>query len=145
MELLKSLTGTDMLHVPYKGSGPVTIDLLSGQIHATSASASSQLPHIKSGKLRALAVTGPTRSKVLPDVPTLAECGYPEATAVSWYGLHAPVGTPPAVVEKLAEALRAVTEDEEVLARLSAVGAEAAYLDLFAEGQLIKNNSVLGS
>ncbi|MPZ46966.1 MAG: hypothetical protein GEV05_27095 [Betaproteobacteria bacterium] len=101
MELLKSITGTDMLHVPYKGSGPVTIALLSGQIDTASASVTSQLPYIKSGKLRTLAVTSAKRSPQLPDVPTVIESGVPGYEVTIWYGMFVPAGVSQHIISRL--------------------------------------------
>jgi tripartite-type tricarboxylate transporter receptor subunit TctC len=84
---------------------------------------------VKEGQLVALANTAEQRSAVLPDVPTLAEAGYPEATSVSWFGLHAPAGTPAPVLEKVAAAVKAATADPDVNAKITALGAEVAYLD----------------
>lgn len=121
--------GIKLLRIGYKGGVSYIPDLISGTLAMSVAPMNVILKLVEDGRLVALANTSDRRSPMLPDVPTLAECGYPEATAVSWYGLHAPVGTPTAVVEKLAQALRMAIEDKEVEARLSSVGAEAAYLD----------------
>jgi len=126
MELLKSMTGTDMLHVPYKGSGPVTIDLLSGQIHTTSASASSQLPHIKAGRLRALAVTSAKRITQLPDVPTVIESGFPGYEVTIWYGMFAPVGVPRQVITRLNTELVRLLDTPALKTRLAQTGIDAA-------------------
>jgi tripartite-type tricarboxylate transporter receptor subunit TctC len=85
-------------------------------------------PHVKSGKLRALATTSPTRSAQLPDVPTMAESGYPEATVISWYGLHAPTTTPAAALRKLDAAIKAAVQKADTQSRLVSAGGEAAYL-----------------
>ena len=126
MELLKSLTGTDMLHVPYKGSGPVTIDLMSGQIHATSASVSSQLPYIKAGKLRPLAVTSARRSPQLPDVPTVIESGVPGYEVTIWYGLFVPAGVPQRIVTRLNTELVKVLDTAILRERMANAGIDAS-------------------
>lgn len=100
-ELFKMETGTDILHVPYRGSGPAVADLLGGQVDSMFDNLPSSLPHIQAGKLRALGVTSPERAPFLPDVPTLDELGLKGFSVQSWFGLMAPAGTPPAVVEKL--------------------------------------------
>jgi tripartite-type tricarboxylate transporter receptor subunit TctC len=148
MELLKSLTGTDMLHVPYKGSGPVTIDLLSGQIHTTSASASSQLPHIKSGKLRALAVTSAKRSPQLPDVPTVIESGVPGYEVTIWYGLFVPAGVPQRIISRLNAELVKVLGTPALEQRMANVGIDAvsstpAELGGFVKAEIAKWTQVV--
>ncbi len=103
-ELFKSLTGTFMVHLPYRGSGPALIDLMGGQVDVMFDNLPSSLPHIKSGKLKALAVTSSLRSGALPDVPTVAESGVPELKsyeASSWFGLLAPAGTPADIVNRV--------------------------------------------
>jgi tripartite-type tricarboxylate transporter receptor subunit TctC len=94
----------NMVHVPYKGSAPQTTDLLGGQVPMGFTQLASAVPHLKEGKLRAFAVTGPKRSRFLPDVPTLAELGHPDLTTTIWFGLFAPADTPPATLQ----AIRAV-------------------------------------
>ena len=100
-ELFKHLTGTDMVHVPYKGSGAMMIDLIGGQIQIGIPSAISGMPHVRSGKLRALAVTTEKRSPLMPELPTVAEAGVPGFSIVSWYGIVAPAGTPAGIIRKL--------------------------------------------
>ncbi len=148
MELLKSLTGTDMLHVPYKGSGPVTIDLLSGQIHTTSASVSSQLPHIKSGKLRPLAVSSAVRSTQLPDVPTVIESGVPGYEVTIWYGLFVPAGVPRPIIGRLhAELVKAlatpILKQRMANAGIDAVSSTPAELDAFVKAEIAKWTKVV--
>lgn len=116
MEYLKLVTGMFITHIPYRGTGPQLTDLLAGRTQAASAGLPALAPHIKAGRLRAIAVGAPTRLKSLPDVPTVAEMGYKDFETSQWYGILAPAGTPPAVVKKIQEesykALRsnAVTE-----------------------------------
>ena len=103
-ELFKTLTGTFMLHLPYRGSGPALIDLMGGNVDLMFDNLPSSLPHIKSGRLKALAVTSGQRSAALPDLPTIAEAGGPalkDYEASSWFGLLAPAGTPAEVVNRL--------------------------------------------
>jgi tripartite-type tricarboxylate transporter receptor subunit TctC len=100
-EYLKFVTGIDIVHVPYKGTGPMLQDLLGGRLDATSAGTPALLPHIKTGKLRAIAVGTPQRIPALPDVPTVAELGYKDFETSQWYGIIAPKGTPREIVAKL--------------------------------------------
>ena len=95
------MTGMKMNHIPYRGSGQATTDLIGGQVQMSMPGMAGMLGHIRSGKLRALAVTGARRSPQLPDVPTVAEAGVPGYEAGNWIGIVAPAGTPPDIVEKL--------------------------------------------
>jgi tripartite-type tricarboxylate transporter receptor subunit TctC len=100
MTLLQQAAGIQLVHVPYKGGGPMTTDVLGGQIELAIASVAQQGPHVRGGKLRALAVTGDKRSHVLPDVPALAEQGFPGFSALAWWGIFAPAGTPRPIIDK---------------------------------------------
>jgi tripartite-type tricarboxylate transporter receptor subunit TctC len=100
MTLLGQAAGIKLVHVPYKGGGPMTQDVLGGQIELGIASVAQQGPHVKGGKLRAIAITGEKRSPVMPDVPTLAEQGFPGFSAYAWWGIFAPAGIPGPVLEK---------------------------------------------
>ena len=111
MELLKSQAGIPMTHVPYKGAGSAVTDLMSGQVHLAWNNLSSNLDHIKSGKLRALAVAAPTRVPQLPDVPTFEELKLPDLNLTSWTGLAAPAKTPDAIIQRLYAAMRQVLDD----------------------------------
>jgi len=125
MELFKAATGTDMLHVPYKGSGPAVTELLAGQVQLMFNPPSPLLPHVKSGKLRALAVGNATRSPALPDLPTVAEAGVPGFESAPWTGLFAPAQTPRPIVLKLSAQLTKLLADPELRERLLAQGSEA--------------------
>ncbi len=118
-ELFKTRTGTDMVHVPYKGTAPALTELLSGRIDLMFSNALEVLPHIQSGKLRALAVTSRTRMALLPDVPTLAESGIADAEAYSFFALVAPRGTPVEVVNRLHAAIARAQALPEVKQRLT--------------------------
>jgi tripartite-type tricarboxylate transporter receptor subunit TctC len=106
--------GTKLIHVPYKGSAGALTDLLSGQIKSMFGDLLVVLPQIRAGKINALAVTSKDRNPLLPDVPTMAEAGLPGFEVLSWQGLFAPAGTPPAVVERLSKEVRAVMESKDV-------------------------------
>lgn len=97
-------TGTDILHVPYRGSGPAVADLLGGRVDSMFDNLPSSLPHVQAGKLRAIGVTSPQRLPAVPEVPTLAESGLPGFDVESWFGLMAPAGTPQPVIERLNQA-----------------------------------------
>ena len=123
-ELLNQLAGMKMTHVAYKGSGQAVTDLLGGHIQLMFSGFSSVMPHIKSGKLRPLAQTGEKRSPALPDVPTIAESGFPKFEATAWYGVHAPAKTPKPIVNRLnAEFVKALRMPD-VKERLNALGFE---------------------
>jgi tripartite-type tricarboxylate transporter receptor subunit TctC len=123
-ELFKSVTGAPITHVPYKGSGPAVADLIGGRVQIMFDGAPSLIAHIRSGKLRALAAASPGRNRLLPEVPTFAELGYPKIAVSLWYGLLAPAATPGVVVEKLNREVVKVLELPEVRERLLAQGAE---------------------
>lgn len=123
-ESFKLAAQVQMQHVPYKGSSPALTDLMGGQIQLMFDSMPSAMPFIKSGKLRAIAVTTPKRSNALPDVPTVAESGLPGFNISTWYGLWAPRSTPPAIVEKLAASAAAVLKRPDVRQQYADMGAE---------------------
>jgi tripartite-type tricarboxylate transporter receptor subunit TctC len=111
--MFESMSATRMTHVPYKGLAPALLDLLSGQVQAMFSSVVAILPHVQAGKLRALAVTGEKRLALIPDVPTIAEAGVPGYQAGSWYGILAPAGTAPEIIQKLnAEIVKAIQQPE---------------------------------
>jgi tripartite-type tricarboxylate transporter receptor subunit TctC len=118
-ELFKSLTQTDMVHVPYRGSGPALNDVIAGQVNAQFDNLPSSMPHIQAGKLRALAIAAPKRLPALPDVPTFAEGGLPEMDNMAWYGLVAPAGTPQAVIDRIHDATVKALKDPKIAQRLA--------------------------
>jgi len=137
-ELFKLMAGVNILHVPFKGGGPAMIDVVGGHNKIMFSSLVQTTPHIKAGKLRALGVGGLKRNAVLPDVPTVDEAGVPGYEAVNWWGIVAPAGVPPAIVERLHKEITAVQNSAEVKTVLEREGAQtmpmstgefAAYID----------------
>ncbi len=136
-ELYKVMTGTQMVHVPYKGSALAVTDLMGGQVQIMFDNAPTSLPFVKSGKLKALAVTGTQRMSALPDVPTMEEAGLPGFVTGSWFGLFAPAGTPREIVSKVSDAVMAAMRRPEFREQLVHAGAEpdpkpAAEFQVFA-------------
>jgi tripartite-type tricarboxylate transporter receptor subunit TctC len=127
-ELFQQMTGTKLIHVPYKGAAPATVDLLSGQIDLGILNAPPLLEHIKTGSLRALGVASLKRSNQLPDVPTLDELGLKGFNVVTWYGIAVPAGTPRPIVDKLAETFSKSLAMPEVKNKLAAQGVETFFL-----------------
>jgi tripartite-type tricarboxylate transporter receptor subunit TctC len=120
-ELFKMMAGVDLVHVPYRGTGPALTDLLGGQVQVNFPAMASSIEYIRTGKLRALAVTTATRSEALPDVPTVGEV-VPGYEASAWYGVGAPRGTPTEVIEKLSHEINAALADPEMKARFADLG-----------------------
>jgi tripartite-type tricarboxylate transporter receptor subunit TctC len=121
-ELFKMMTGINMVHVPYRGSAPALTDMISGQVQVMFDNIPTSLPHIRAGKLRALAVTSAARSDLLPGVPTVAEF-IPGYEASAWYGLGVPRGTPPEIIEKLNKTANAILAEPAVKTRFAELGA----------------------
>jgi tripartite-type tricarboxylate transporter receptor subunit TctC len=124
-EMLKYQAGIDITHVPYKGAGPALVDLLGGQVTMMVDNLPSSMPYIKSGKLRALAVTGKVRSPELPEVPTMMEAGFKDFEVTAWFGIFVPAKTPPEAINKLYAALKKVLAMPEVKARMTELGGYA--------------------
>ncbi|KWR82113.1 Bug family tripartite tricarboxylate transporter substrate binding protein [Cupriavidus sp. IDO] len=124
-ELLRSMTGTDIVHVPYKGGAPMMTDLIAGQIQMAVETSPSAAPHVRSGKLRALAVTTAKRSPAYPGVPTLDESGIKGYEVTTWYALMAPRGTPEAVTRRLGTELAKALQQPDVLKRFEEQGVTA--------------------
>ena len=122
-EMFKMMTGVDMVHVPYRGQGPALSDLLGGQVQILFAAAPGTADHVKTGKLRALAVTTATRMPDLPEVPTVADT-VPGYEASQWYGFAAPKNTPAEIVEKLNKEINAAIADPGMKAKLAAIGGD---------------------
>lgn len=141
IELLRMRTGIDVVHVPYKGGGPALTDLLGGHVDAIVGDPVTMLPHIQSGKLRALAFAGPKRSAALPNVPTTAEAGLPDFQVRIWHGVLAPAGVSPEIAKKLADAVHSATLDPAVQAALAKMGAEPGEETLDDFGKVIEAES----
>ena len=128
LELLKSMTGIDVVHVPYKGGAPAIVDTIAGQVQLSFTNVTTATPHLRSGKLKAIAVGSAKRSVVVPEVPTIAESGVPGFEYGIWYGLFAPARTPQPIVDKLSAQLQKTLASPEVSRQLLAQGAEPAYM-----------------
>ena len=125
-ELLRVMTGIDLVHVPYKGTGPALTAMLGGEIHIQLIGISSVVPHMKSGRMRALAVSGAKRSSAAPEVPTVAESGVPGYEFDVWYGMLFPAGTPRAIVGKANAEINRVLKSPALAQRFAAIGLEPA-------------------
>ena len=124
VELFNSMAGTKMVHVPYKGAAPATIDLVAGHVSVMFNNLISAVPNVQAGRLRALAVTGATRTAALPQVPTIAEAGVPGYEASTWYAMFAPAALPAPLVQRLHKDVAAAVKSPEVAKQLAAVGIE---------------------
>ncbi|GAA0836353.1 tripartite tricarboxylate transporter substrate binding protein [Cupriavidus pauculus] len=136
-ELFDSMAGVRMTHVPYKGSAPALTDVMAGQATVMFDTMLSAMPFVRDGKLRALAITGATRSPAAPDVPTMAQAGLPGYEATAWNALLVPAGTPAAVQSRLSEALKAVLNQDDVRARFASQGFAATWTSPADTGQFI--------
>lgn len=138
-ELFKSVTGANMVHVPYKGTGPALTDLIGGHVQAQFGGVTSMIPLAKSGKLKALGVTSLKRSRLLPDLPTVAESGYPGFEVTGWYSIMAPAGTPAAIVLALNREITRILNMPEIQEKFATDGAETVpgtptqFRDAFAK------------
>jgi len=137
--MFASMTGVDMVHVPYKGLSPALSDLLSGQVQLMFSSVVAIVPHVKAGKLRALAVSSRERLSLLPDLPTIAEAGVPGYETSSWYGILAPAGTPAEIVTRLNAALVKVVSQPDVRQALAQEGADPVGNSPAAFGAFIRS------
>jgi tripartite-type tricarboxylate transporter receptor subunit TctC len=123
-EVFKAVAGIDLLHVAYKGGGPALTDLIAGRVHVMLDTAASAMPHVRGGKLRALALSAPKRSPEYPELPTFAEAGLPQYDTNAWYSMHAPAGTPAEVVRRLNAELVAILKEPDILARFKQLSTE---------------------
>src|SRR3979411_622606 len=139
-ELFKMLTGTNMVHVPYRGGAPALTDLIAGQVHVMFDNIPTCAEHVKSGKLRGLAVTSTTRSEVLPDLPTVADF-LPGYEASAWYGIVAPKNTPPEIIERLNKAVNEILADPKAKARFAEPGAFLLPGSAVDFGKLLANET----
>jgi tripartite-type tricarboxylate transporter receptor subunit TctC len=138
-ELLFSHTGLQMVQVRYPGQPQMIPDLASGQVHFGAVTSALALPQVRDGRLRALAIGSPRRWSELPDVPTLSEAGFGEATFVPWYGLVAPAGTPRAIVRKLSDEISAALTHPDVITRLEKLGTQITPASADEFDQLMRN------
>lgn len=125
-ELFKAMARVDIVHVPYKGVAPAATDLVSGQVQMLTGDLNTLMPHVRSGKMRPLAVTGASRSALLPDMPTIAEAGVPGYEASGWFGILAPAGTPREIVRRLNGEIGKALQSDDLRKRLSGLGGEVA-------------------
>jgi len=141
LELFNVMAGTKITHVPYKGGGPAMIDLLGGQINLIFATAASAIGHVQSGKIRALAVTTEKRSKLTPDLPTVAEAGLPGFEANNWYGIVVPAKTPRPIIDRLNKEFTAVLDMPDIRDILFKQGLDAAPNSPEAFGKYIRSET----
>jgi tripartite-type tricarboxylate transporter receptor subunit TctC len=125
MELFKNMARVDMVHVPYKGGDPVLVALLSGEMHLYFGNIRAMMPHVRAGKLKALAVTSPKRSPAVPEIPTIAESGLPGYSMMAWWGLLAPAGTPKVIVTRLQAQVARMLKEPALRDRLAVVGIDS--------------------
>ena len=140
MELFNYMAGIQALHVPYKGTSPAVTDLLGGQVNGMFSNALTVMPHIQSGKVRPLAVSGIKRLDILPDVPTVMEAGVPNYVSLQWYGLVAPAGTPPAIIQTLNAEMVKALQSKEIKEKLASEGAEPVGSSPLEFANLIKSD-----
>ena len=141
-ELFKTVAGVRMQHIPYRGSGPMVTELLGGTLPAAFDNITTVVPHIKAGKLRALAVTTAQRSSAAPDVPTLSESGLAGFDISSWQGVFAPAGTPAAIVERLYAEIARILKQPDVIKRFNELGLDLSGMPSAEFAALVKNDVV---
>lgn len=141
IELLARATGIETLHVPYKGINPATVDVIGGQIDGQFSDIAPLMKLVEAGQLKMLGLVGPARNASVPQVPTIAEQGFPGIDGVSWYGLFAPAKTPPAAIDRVAEAIRKSLEDAAFVERLAQSGMAAAYMPPADFAKLVQDDT----
>src|SRR5918992_910406 len=149
-EVFKAVAGVDLLHVAYKGGGPALTDLIAGRVHVMLDTAASAMPHVRSGKLRALALSSPKRSAEYPELATFAEAGLAAYDTNAWYSMHAPAGTPNEIVRRLNAELVAILKDPDILARFKQlstdpVGNSPEEFGAFVKSELEKYARIIKS
>ncbi len=140
-ELFKLMAGVDIVHVPFRGGGPAMVDVMGGHTKIVFSSLIQTTPHVKAGKLKALATGGAKRNPVLPDVPTVAEAGVPGYEANNWWGMLAPAGTPPAIVDKLNKAVSAALDAPELQAQFEKEGATVIKMQPTEFGKYVQTET----
>jgi tripartite-type tricarboxylate transporter receptor subunit TctC len=141
IELFARAAGIDLQHIPYKGGSPAITDTIGGQVPLVAVNALEALPHVRSGKLKLIAVLSAARSTNYPDVPTIAESGFPGFEASVWYGIVAPAGTPKPIVQKLHDEVQKALTTKDVKERMAAVGGEVAPGSTVMFAQLIRSEA----
>jgi tripartite-type tricarboxylate transporter receptor subunit TctC len=126
-ELFKAMTGTSMVHVPYRGGAPAMVDLIAGRVQLSFGSVATTIPHIQAGRLRAIAMTGPTPFEGLPGVPTIAASGVPGYEVNNWYGIFLPAGSPQDIIQRLNTETIGILQKPEIRAKLIAAGLEPMW------------------
>jgi tripartite-type tricarboxylate transporter receptor subunit TctC len=125
---MSQVIGSEMVHIPYRGAGPAMVDTIAGNVPSMFDSLPSAAPHIKAGKVIALAVSGEKRSPAFPDVPTMKELGYPDLVSYSWFGISVPAKTPAPIVERIAADMQAILKEPAVVKRWDEIGAEPSTM-----------------
>ena len=129
IQLLKRAAGIELTEIPYKGAAPAIQAAMTGEISMYCSPSFQALPHVRSGKLKALGTLGPRPSPLSPDIPSIAEQGMPDVVVSTWYGLFAPAGTPAAVLEKIRAGVKSAFDDPQVRQRLANAGLESIWID----------------
>ena len=148
MEIFKAEAGLEIIHVPYRGGGPALVDLMAGTVQASFAFLPSAAPYIRDGRMTAIATTGGMRATAMPDLPTIAESGYPDFESYDWNGIFAPAHTPDTAIQRLRDAVAEALTDATIKHRLDEIGIEPvgstpAEFRSFLEGEIVKYREVL--